>query len=129
MATINNAIVTTLGTEVQVRKSEYRGNPQWVPVDLTGLTIGDTVVFTDILPANTKAVSLLIRPLSTNTGGTLDIGFTGDADGIRVDADVSAEVVLSLDNVDVSGKQIIGTVETAVPTSGFAGSLLIVTDE
>lgn len=129
MPTINNAIVTTLASEIQVRKSEYRGNPQWIPIDLTGLTIGDTVVFSEILPANTKAVALAIRPLSTNTGGTLDVGYTGDADAIRVDVDVAAETLIILDNTDVSGKQLIGTVETAVPASGFAGYILIVTDE
>lgn len=129
MATIKNAIVTTLETEIQVRKSEYRGNPQWIPIDLTGLTIGDTVVFSDILPANTKAVELAIRPLSTNTGGTLDVGIVGDADSIRVGVDVAAETVIVLDNTDVSGKQLIGTVKVAVPASGFAGFILIVTDE
>ena len=129
MATITNAVVTLLETQTLVRKSEYRGNLQWIPIDLTGLTIGDTVIFTDILPDNTKAVSLAIRPLSTNTGGTLDIGYTGDADAIRVDVDVAAETVIILDNTDVSGLQLIGTVETAVPASGFAGYLTYVCDE
>lgn len=129
MATIKNAIVTTLANSTVVRKSQYRGNPQWIPVDLTGLTIGDTVVFTEVLPSNTKAVELAIRPLSTNTGGTLDVGYTGDADAIRATVDVASETVIILDNTDVSGKQLIGTVGTAVPASGFAGFILVVTDE
>jgi hypothetical protein len=129
MPTINNAIVDTLRSQPVVRKSEYRGNTQWIPVDLTGLTENDILVFTEVLPPNTKAVELTIRPLSINAGGLMSIGYTGDVTGIREEIDVSSETSILLNNTDVSSKQILGEVTSAVPASGFSGYILVVTDE
>jgi ABC-type tungstate transport system permease subunit len=129
MATVKADIVTTLATETQVRKSEYRGNGQIISGVVIPTTATDTLILSDILPQNCIAETIIIRPLSTNTGGTLDVGYTGDADAIRATLDVAAEATFLLDKTDVSGKQIIAQCGTAYPTSGFNYSIVYVTDE
>lgn len=142
MATINTDAVTALAIS-QVRKSEYRGNVQWIPVEISEDVADGThsVVFSDVLPANTELIAIKLEHTAVGgTTNTLDIGFTGNPDAIIDGADVSSagEVVYPWDGaatagagapVDVSGLQIIGELKGALSTDTINGYILIVTDE
>jgi hypothetical protein len=141
MATINTVAVTALAAS-QVRKSEYRGNVQWIPVEISADVADGThsVVFSDVLPANTELIGIQIEHSAiAGTTQTLDIGYTGDADAIIDGADLSTAGGIGYPGsaataglgapVDVSGKQIIGELKGQLSSDTINGYLLIVTDE
>lgn len=143
MATLNTAAVTALASS-QLRKSEYRGNVQWIPVEINTDAADGThaVVFSDVMPPNTELVAIRLEHTAIGgTTNTLDIGYTGNADAIIDGADVSAAGVVDYPGeagtttaaagapVDVSGKQIIGELKGTMSTDTINGYILIVTDE
>lgn len=140
MATINTDAVTALAVS-QVRKSEYRGNLQWIPVEISADVADGThsVVFSEVLPPNTELVAIDIEASAiAGTTKTLDIGFTGNADAIIDGADLTTASNVKYPStataglgapVDVSGKQIIGELKGQLASDTINGYILIVTDE
>jgi len=142
MATLTNPIVTTLASQPQVRKSEYRGNVQWIPVEISEDAADGThpVVFTDVLPPNTELIAINLEHTAIGgTGSTLDIGITANADAIIDGEDVSSAGSVVYPGiaatagagapVAVGGKQIIGELKGTMSTDTIYGYILIVTDE
>ena len=144
MAEIKTSVVTTLDSDPQrvVRKSDYRGNPQWIPFFLdngtSGINSADTIVFTKPLPANCKAVSVHIKTAGVGASTTLTFSAGGTDISGAIDTGTAAIdntylfTLAGEDTVDVSGLSIIGTVGGADWDDGANdvwGYLLIVTDE
>ena len=145
MAIKKNAIVTTLTAEQGrvVRKSEYRGDLQHIPIFIDAsvalVDSGDVIQFTLAMPANSRAVSLKLNHNGTNgvaasttlaitAGGTV---LTPDAT-IPTSADTNSTYLeYCLKNTDVSGLTIIGTVAGADwgDTVDLFGVITYVTDE
>ncbi len=131
MATQTNAIVTTRLTTIS-RPSEYLGNVKAIPVSFSGdFADGDTLVFSEVMPQNSKVISIDIANSDLGTGVTIDVGYTGTADGIIDGADVSSAGIVRYVGVpkDVSEKQIIGTVKGAWDSGTLYGCILVVTDQ
>jgi|TARA_Y100000310_G_C20698563_1_gene827547 hypothetical protein len=142
MATYVNPIVTTIGSNV-VRKSDYRGNMQQIPIfiDASAALINnaDVITLTSVLPQNCKAVAIALNhdgangvaastTLAVTAGGTV---LTPTAT-IPTSADTNSTLIeYSLKNTDVSGLSIIGTVGGAdwADTVDLYGYITIVTDE
>lgn len=140
MATYNTDVVDALAVS-QVRKSEYRGNVQWIPVEFSddGTYSADTIVFSDVLPANTELLAIRLETTAI-ASGELDIGYTSDPDAIIDGATPTSAGVITYPwngaatvtlgaPVDVSGKQIIGTLTGTMSDDSINGYILIVTDE
>jgi len=142
MATIKNAIVTTLDAGF-VRKSEYRGNVQRIPIFIDAsvalVNNADVITLTGVLPQNCKASAIALNhdgangvaastTLAITAGGTV---LTPTAT-IPTSADTNSTLITySLKNTDVSGLTIIGTVGGAdwADTVDLYGYIDIVTDE
>lgn len=144
MANVNTPVVTTLQNDPQrvVRKSDYRGNPQWISFFVDNgtslLNDTDTITFTQNLPANCKAVGAHIKTAGVGAGTTLTFSAGGTDISGAIDTGTAAIDDFYLftaageDSVDVSGLTIIGTVGGADWDDGANdvwGYLLIVTDE
>jgi hypothetical protein len=142
MATITNPVVSTLASQPVVRKSEYRGNVQWIPIEISEDVADGThsLVFTDVLPPNTELIAINLEHTAVGgTTNTIDIGYTGDADAIIDGEDVSgagsvvypgiAATAGAGAPVAVGGKQIIGELKGALSSDTINGYILIVTDE
>jgi hypothetical protein len=136
----NSAVVTALATS-QVRKSEYRGNVQWIPVELTLTESQGTtsLVLSDVMPPNTELIAINLESTAIpGTTNTLDIGVTGNPDAILDGIDVSSAANVTYPAaatagtgapIDVSGKAIIGELIGAPSGDTINGYILIVTDE
>ena len=142
MATYVNPIVTTIASNI-VRKSDYRGNVQQIPIfiDASAALINnaDVITLTSVLPQECRAVSLHLNhdgangvaastTLAVTAGGTVltptaTIPTSGDTN--------STFLEYCLKNTDVSGLTIIGTVGGAdwADTVDMYGYITIVTDE
>ena len=127
----NTNIVTALGTGIQ-SKSAYRGNTQAIPVEFTadGTYSATELVFSKELPQNAKVIGIHLTTTAI-ASGALDIGFTGDTDGI-----IDGAVLTSAGNVnfqgagvDVGGKAIVGALTGTMSSDSIGGYILIVTDE
>lgn len=140
MATDNSAVVDALATS-QVRKSEYRGNVQWIPVEcaLTATQGTLTVTLSDVLPPNTELIGANLECTAIpGTTKTLDLGYVGSIAAVIDGADVSSDANVSYPAtataglgapIDVSGKQLIATIIGAPSADTVNGYILIVTDE
>lgn len=143
MATIKNAIVTTIDSQPVVRKVDYRGNPQHIPIfiDASAALVNnaDVLTLTSVLPANTKAVSISLNQNGANgVAASTTLAITAGGTVLTPSATIptsanTASVLLeySLKNTDVSGLTIIGTVGGAdwSDTVDLIGFITIVTDE
>jgi hypothetical protein len=143
MATYKNPIVSTIEAGTLARKSEYRGNPQIIPIFIDAsvalINSGDVIELTATLPQKCKAVSLHLNhngsngvaaatTLAVTAGGVV---LTPDAT-IPTSADTNSTYLeYCLMNSDVSGKKIIATVGGAdwADTVDMYGYVKIVTDE
>jgi len=140
MATLKSAVVTAIDSGL-VRKSEYRGNVQCIPVEISTDAADGThsVIFSDTLPSNTELIAVyLTHTAIAGTTKTLDIGYTGDADAIIDGANVTSAGTISYPStaaaggggpIDVSGKKIIGELKGTMSSDTISGYILIVTDE
>jgi hypothetical protein len=140
MATLKSAVVTAIDSGL-VRKSEYRGNVQCIPVEISTDAADGThsVIFSDTLPSNTELIAVyLTHTAIAGTTKTLDIGYTGDADAIIDGANVASAGTISYPStaaaggggpIDVSGKKIIGELKGTMSSDTISGYILIVTDE
>jgi hypothetical protein len=140
MATLKSAAVTAIDSGL-VRKSEYRGNVQCIPVEISTNAADGThsVIFSDTLPSNTELIAVyLTHTAIAGTTKTLDIGYTGNADAIIDGANVASAGTISYPStaaaggsgpIDVSGKKIIGELKGTMSSDTINGYILIVTDE
>jgi hypothetical protein len=131
MATQTNAIVTARAAGTISRPNEYMGVVRAIPVSFSGdFADGDVLVFSEVMEQNAKVIQIDIANTDLGTGVTIDIGYTGTADGIIDGADVaSAGIVRYVGTpVDVSGKAIVGTVKGAWDAGTLKGNILVVTD-
>ena len=139
MATLYTDIVTSLNSTEVVRKSEYRGNVQVIPVnyDTDGTPSADTLVFSLTLPQNSYVVGIELQHTAI-ASGELDIGYTGDPDAIIDGADLTSAGVVSYPASGAAGggapvavgeKQIIGTLTGTLSSDSISGYILIATDE
>ena len=143
MATIKNAIVTTIDSQPVVRKVDYRGNLQNIPIfiDASAALVNnaDVLTLTSVLPANCKALSIsLNHDSSDGVGASTTLAITAGgtvltpAATIPTSADTNSTLIAySLKNTDVSGLTIIGTVGGADwdDDTDLIGFITIVTDE
>lgn len=131
MATQTNAIVAARAAGTMSRPSEYLGVVRAIPVSFSGdFADGDVLVFSEVMEQNAKVIQIDIANTDLGTAVTLDIGYTGTADGIIDGADVaSAGIVRYVGTpVDVGGKAIVGTVKGAWDAGTLKGNILVVTD-
>ena len=137
MAT-NSSIVTALASSIQ-RKSAYRGNVQWIPVEVTvpASAAAEALTLSEILPPNTELLGISLECSALSTNGKFSIGYTGDADAILNDVTATsaangiypgAGTVTLGAPVAVGGKAIIGTV-TGTDAGTLNGYILVATDE
>ena len=133
MANYKSVAVTAIDSGL-VRKSQYRGNVQAIPVSYTvpsgGLTASDTVEVTAVLPQNAVLVGYDLY--QDQLGNTLSFGYTGAATGLVNGADTSSagRLQMVVAPVDVGGKKLYFTVGTAwTAAKKLTGVLFIVTDE
>lgn len=131
MATQTNAIVAARAAGTLSRPNEYLGTVKAIPVSFSGdFADGDVLVFSERLAQNSKVIQIDIANTDLGTGVTIDIGYTGTADGIIDGADVaSAGIVRYVGTpVDVGEKAIIGTVKGAWDSGTLKGTILVVQD-
>lgn len=131
MATQKNAIVTTLDAGTVIRPNEYLGTVKAIPVSFSGdFADGDVLTFSGVLAQNTKVIQIDIANSAMGGTATIDIGFTGTANGILNGSSVvSAGVVRYVGiPVDVGGKSIVGTVKTNWDSGTLKGTILVVQD-
>lgn len=131
MATQTNAIVTTRLTTIS-RPHEYMGNVKAIPVSFDGdFASADSLVFSEVMPANTDLIAIHLTNSAMGGTASIDIGVTGDADSIIDGATVVSAGTVDYQGaaVDVSGKQIVGTVVTNWADGTLAGYILVVTDQ
>jgi hypothetical protein len=143
MATLKTAAVTAIDSGL-VRKSEYRGNVQCIPVEISTDAADGThsIIFSDVLPNNAELIAINLEHTAIGgTTNTLDIGYTGDADAIIDGADVSSAGVVAYPAeagtttagaggpIAVGGKKIIGELKGTMSSDTINGYILIVTDE
>ena len=145
MATINTAVVTALASSIQ-RKNAYRGNVQYIPIEITSDVADGThsVNFTEVLPPNTELLAIQIEHSAiAGTTKTLDIGYTGDADAIIDGAALTSAGCIAYPEtiaanvptaglgapIAVGGKAIIGTLTGQLSSDTIYGYILIATDE
>ena len=102
----------------QVRKSEYRGNVQAIPVTLESQAAGSYAI-SEVLPPNSYVGFCYLIP----SAGDVDIGYAGDTDAVATGA---SSVTQSGTVVDVSGKTLLATTDA---TASVDGVVMIVTDE
>jgi hypothetical protein len=132
MATFTNSIVTTRLTTIS-RPNEYLGNVKAIPVSFagTGFGAGDTLVFSEVMPQNCKVIAVHLTNAAMGGTASLDIGYTGTPNAILNDATVVSAGTVNYQGVpvDVSEKQIIGTVNTNWDDGALTGYILVVTDQ
>ncbi len=132
MATQKNAIVTTIDAGTVIRPNEYLGTVKAIPVNFSGdFADGDVLTFSGPLSQNTKVIQIDIANSDLGTGVSIDIGYTGTADGIIDGADVSSAGIVRYVGlpVDVGGKSIVGTVKGAWDSGTLKGTILVVQDQ
>ena len=133
MATQKNAIVTKIEAGTVIRQNEYLGCTRYIPVDLTGdYADADVLEFSaGKMPDNCYLIGIHLT--NTAMGGTasIDVGVTGDPDSIIDGASVVNAGTVNYQGVavDVSGKQIVGTVVTNWDDGAITGYILVVTDQ
>jgi hypothetical protein len=127
MATDNSTVVDNLATSIQ-RKSAYRGNVQWIPVECTlTATQGTlTVTLSDTLPPNSELVAVDLECTAIpGTTQTIDIGYVGDIDAVLDGVDVSSAANVKYPNSATAG---LGA-PIAVGGKTLIATIIIVTDE
>jgi len=137
MAT-NSSVVTALASGIQ-RKSAYRGNVQYIPVEVTvpASASAEALTLSETMPPNTELIAVNLECSALSTNGELDIGYTGNADAILDGITATSAANAAYPGagtaglgapVAVGGKKIIGTV-TGADAGTLNGYILIVTDE
>lgn len=143
MAEIKTPVVTTLTATPQrfVRKNEYRGNPQKIPLFIdngtAGVNNGDTITCSTALPANCVAVGVHLKTAGVGASTTLTFsaGGTNISGAIATSSAIDSFYLFTAageDTVDVSGLSLIATVGGADWDDGandLWGYIEIITDE
>jgi len=143
MATIKNAIVTTIDARnpAIADKNEYLGSLKWIPIFIDAsvalVNNADTITFTKPLPTGAVAVAAVLEHNATNgLAASTTLTFTNSAgtalgDAVATSADTNGiGHVVPLDNIDVGGTYIIGTVGGAdwADTVDLLGYIIVALD-
>jgi hypothetical protein len=129
MANYNNPILDTLATDGEVvNKNEYRGNAQKIPFFIDNgvalLNSGDTITLTEVLPADTVAVSVHLKTTGVLVGSASTLTFSAGGVDISDAIDIGAADSAAIDKAyllelpgeaiaEIGANSIIATVGTA----------------
>jgi hypothetical protein len=115
-----------------VNRVEYRGNVQHIPFEFStdGVYSAEAIEISKKLPSDAYVIGIDLT-CTAIASGELDIGFTGNADGIIDGQALTSAVTFRYVDapVSVGGKALIGTLTGTMSTDSINGYILVVTNE